>query len=413
MGKETRIEETVDAGSVRLRPDLIFYPLDDGLVIFSETEQSLIGLNATAALIAGRLRNGEPASSLAVALAASEQTTPEEAAGWVAATVDALDAQGLLADGRIRAEQPIDTSMHERLAQIRATIPPLVPFEPRAVGHYRLLDTHLMVRYAHRSQKRMVDAAIGHLASVETGEPHYVMDISGREWGDAELSSNIYCDGSADSYAKQLSNIGPLVKSAFLNLAIRASDFILHLHAGVVGRDGRCILLPAESGSGKSSMTAALVHAGLGYYSDEIALIESGSFRVRPVPLATCVKDSGWPLMSRYYPEIDTLPKHRRYDGKLVRYLPPRREAVQTMPAVVSHIFFPQYIAGEVTRIEPLARTAALARLLDQCLSLRQRLDQENVQGLIDWIGQIDCFALPFSSLDEAVELVKDCSGLN
>ena len=41
-------------------------------------------------------------------------------------------------------------------------------------------------------------------------------------------------------------------------------------------------LLPAAAGSGKSSLTAALVHSGLGYYSDEVALIEPGTFLVCP-----------------------------------------------------------------------------------------------------------------------------------
>ena len=189
--------------------------------------------------------------------------------------------------------------------------------------------------------------------------------------------------------------------------AVNAHDFILDLHAGVVGKGGRCILLPAAAGSGKSSLTAALTHSGFGYYSDEVALVERGTFRVLPVPLAVCVKSTAWDLMSRYYPEIQTLPTHRRNDGKAVRYVPPRAEAVQKTPAPVSHIFFPLYSAGAPTRLEPLARSRALTRLMEQCLAFRVRLEPESVEELVRWIGGIDCYALTFSSLDEAVALIE------
>jgi hypothetical protein len=111
--------------------------------------------------------------------------------------------------------------------------------------------------------------------------------------------------------------------------------------------------------------------------------------------------------MSRYYPEILALPIHRRNDGKMVRYVPPPAAAVRRMPGLVGHIFFPLYTAGEPTRVERLSRSTALARLMEQCLALRQRLDQDNVRELIRWIGKIECYSLTFSSLDEAVALVE------
>jgi hypothetical protein len=182
---------------------------------------------------------------------------------------------------------------------------------------------------------------------------------------------------------------------------------LLDLHAGVVARDGRCILLPAEAGSGKSSLTAALTHRGFDYYSDEVALIDRRTFCVPPVPLAVCVKSTGWGIMSRYYPQIADLPTHRRDDGKVVRYVLPPSNAQQQRPAPVSHIFFPLYSQQGPSKLEPLARSEAFARLMTQCLALRQRLDQDNVGRLIDWIAGIDCYALTFSSLEEAVALVE------
>lgn len=49
----------------------------------------------------------------------------------------------------------------------------------------------------------------------------------------------------------------------------------LFVHAGVVGWHGRAIVIPGRSGSGKSSLVAALVRAGATYYSDEYAVFDA------------------------------------------------------------------------------------------------------------------------------------------
>ncbi len=47
------------------------------------------------------------------------------------------------------------------------------------------------------------------------------------------------------------------------------------VHAGAVGWQGRAIVVPGASGSGKSSLVAALVRAGATYYSDEFAVFDT------------------------------------------------------------------------------------------------------------------------------------------
>jgi hypothetical protein len=53
-----------------------------------------------------------------------------------------------------------------------------------------------------------------------------------------------------------------------------ASQSDIFIHAGVVGWDGRAIVMPGTSGSGKTTLVLALVEAGATYYSDEFAVID-------------------------------------------------------------------------------------------------------------------------------------------
>ncbi|MBB5786205.1 hypothetical protein [Jiangella mangrovi] len=57
-------------------------------------------------------------------------------------------------------------------------------------------------------------------------------------------------------------------------VAIERSPRLL-LHAGAVARDGRAVLFPGESGTGKSTMVAACLRRGFDYLSDELVAVET------------------------------------------------------------------------------------------------------------------------------------------
>lgn len=61
------------------------------------------------------------------------------------------------------------------------------------------------------------------------------------------------------------------------------ADPWIFVHAGVVAWEGRAIVLPGRSFSGKSTLTAALVEAGATYSSDEYAVLGDDGL-VRPYP---------------------------------------------------------------------------------------------------------------------------------
>jgi hypothetical protein len=395
-------------GRTRFRPDLVLLPLDDELVLFSEQVQCLVGLNASAAVVFRHLQKGAAAPELARSLAREGLAPLDEAERWVTATLDALASQGMIAEGPAPAPPSVRTlEEDQRSAALRiAGVPPLVPFEPEAERRYRLLETCALVRFSHAGQVRMVDAVLGHLATDDDAVPTIVIDIKGRVMNNGHLRSAIYRDGSTVGWARRLSYLGPLVKATLWQSAVNAHDFLFYIHAGVVGAGESCILLPAAAGSGKSSLTAALAHAGFRYYSDEVALIERTTFRVPPMSLAICVKSTGWDLMARYYPDLPALPIHRREDNKVVRYIAPPAGAAQQQPAPVSHIIFPRHDKDAATELKPIPRSEALSRLMGECLALRQRLDLNNVGELVRWIAGIDCYALTFSSLDQATALV-------
>ena len=74
---------------------------------------------------------------------------------------------------------------------------------------------------------------------------------------------------------------------AGLNRAVIDSLDRFAVHSGVVATGDRIIALPAESGNGKTTLTAALLQRGLSYLSDEALIFEDAATVVPyPKPLA-------------------------------------------------------------------------------------------------------------------------------
>ena len=69
------------------------------------------------------------------------------------------------------------------------------------------------------------------------------------------------------------------------------------VHAGVVEWQGRALVLPGPTYSGKSTLVAALVRAGARYYSDEYAVLDSrGRVHPYPAPMSMRVPGVAWPV---------------------------------------------------------------------------------------------------------------------
>jgi hypothetical protein len=96
----------------------------------------------------------------------------------------------------------------------------------------------------------------------------------------------LICDDRG-TYAVDIGGTTPLVEGVPLELALEILDATIRarvafsapdrifVHAGVVAHEGRAVLIPGRSFTGKTTLVAALVRAGATYYSDEFAPLDS------------------------------------------------------------------------------------------------------------------------------------------
>ena len=141
------------------------------------------------------------------------------------------------------------------------------------------------------------------------------------------------------------------------------------LHAGVVAWQGRAIVIPGRSYSGKSTLVAALVKAGATYYSDEFAPIDArGRVHAYRVPLRLRLRAGELPkrvIPTPRDPDLPPLPvglivvtAYARGARWHHRTLTPGRAALEVIRHAVSARRTPERV------VERLSRLTASARLV-------------------------------------------------
>ena len=376
-------------------PGATLHIIGDEALLLHASRQKLIALNAPAAYLWTCVEDGSPVEAVARDYAAAFARSPRQAAREIAGLASVWRHHGFLASSANEPPPPIEGPPAR----------PAAPAEPvMARFHCRLLDLPFELRFDAEGAADLVRPLLAHLACDE-GPADVAVEIATTGGG-----FTIGVDGRQIEACVAPSELAPQVKGAILVEAVNRHGFAACFHAASLRREGGLLLLPGVSGSGKTCLSLALTRAGFAYHSDETALLEPGSLRVRAAPLALCVKEAAWDLVGPDHPELAGLPAHDRIDGKVVKYLPP--PTTPGDPALdrawpVRWIVFPTYSAGTATTLAPIGGAEALRRLLQDCNAWRLDLTAESVERLIAWIEAARCYVLSFSAQAEAVDLIS------
>ncbi len=81
-------------------------------------------------------------------------------------------------------------------------------------------------------------------------------------------------NGSVIFLSSDIKTAARVLESRVHQYVAASTETAVFVHAGVIAWDGRAVVIPGPSHSGKSTLVAALVTAGATYYSDEYAVID-------------------------------------------------------------------------------------------------------------------------------------------
>lgn len=342
-------------------------------MFFSPARQSLVELNESAASLVAGMRGGVSAEDVVAAFSSGQdrQEAAHAAADWLA---------GACENGILTAE-----------------LPPEAAFEARcgiSIGGYAL------------------DLAFDDPALCESCLPAYAALPS--HHGEAARIA-VFRFGSViallpDGMPPQFvapERLATRFRHAILTSILRQTAYVA-LHAACLTGPEGAILLCGSPGTGKSTLTLALLQRGWGYAGDDIASADATG-KVRGLPLPLTLKQGSWPIAGDWV-DLAPLPVHHREDGALLKYWPVAPVAPEWRPvrAVIR-------LAREETRqvaFEPWEPVAALQTLFGEAYSVSGRSSADTVRGMVDLIAGAECLDLSYGEAVDAAGALSERYGV-
>ncbi|MDH4251712.1 MAG: hypothetical protein OEV27_11025 [Nitrospira sp.] len=237
----------------------------------------------------------------------------------------------------------------------------------------------------------------------ETNLPYHVFEDGGRliaDFCDVGILVIDSAQGRADGYlikprTMHESLIEYLFHLALIELMRRRGLYTIH--ATALEKNGRGILIPGNSGRGKTTSFISLLRSGYRYLSDDHPLLRDAGTHVDllPFPIKINVTED----TVAFFPELREAPDHLLHPGfpKRAFYaekLYPTSIGDCCRPALV---LFPHVIDAPHSRLESLSKPRALELLLPQALLVYDAdVARREFQVLAKVVQQVDCYRLHF-----------------
>lgn len=142
----------------------------------------------------------------------------------------------------------------------------------------------------------------------------------------------------------------------------------LIIHAAVVEKNNKSIILPGTPGSGKSTLCAALINNGWRLLSDELALIDCHTGTISPVPRPVSLKNESIEIIKNTYPDNLFSPTvHDTQKGSVGLMRAPTASVLNDDKVVdPCFVVFPKYVPQySGYTLSPVSSPEAFMRLAD------------------------------------------------
>lgn len=237
----------------------------------------------------------------------------------------------------------------------------------------------------------------------ETNLPYQVFEDGGNLIADFCDVGILVIDGTqgrADGYLiKPQTMHGSLIEYLFhlALIELMRRRGLYTIHATALEKNGRGILIPGNSGRGKTTSFISLLRSGYRYLSDDHPLLRDAGTHVDllPFPIKVNVTED----TVAFFPELREAPDHLLHLGfpKRAFYaeqLYPTSIGECCRPAIV---LFPHVIDAPHSHLEPLPKSRALEMLLPQALLVYDHeVARREFQVLAKVVQQVDCYRLHF-----------------
>ena len=219
----------------------------------------------------------------------------------------------------------------------------------------------------------------------------------------------LLCDGVPELEPFPLDTPLPLLEWGTNYAWAKRLHCYLLLHSAVIERGGRAIVMPALPGSGKSTLTAAMMLRGFRLLSDEFGVVRLDNARLLPMLRPVALKNESIDVIQRFEPSAVLGPRFPKTQKGTVAHLAPLAAHVDARhePAAPALVVFPRFDRSVELEVEPVTKSRAFARLAVNSFNYHA-LGPEAFEALGQLVEESSCWQLRYSDLDGAIRALGE-----
>lgn len=219
-------------------------------------------------------------------------------------------------------------------------------------------------------------------------------------------------DGSQSFAPLPLGQAFPLLEWAMNWCISTQAHHYLLLHAAVLERGGRAVILPAPPGSGKSTLCAALAFRGWRLLSDELALVDLQQPLVHALARPISLKNASIDIIRRFAPDaVVNTPTPGTAKGTVTHVRPPP-EAVARVdePAVPAWVVLPRWQAGAPAQLTARPKAPMVVELARNSFNYGL-LGPAGFQRMVQLVDACACHDFVYGELSDAMAVFDELAG--
>lgn len=200
----------------------------------------------------------------------------------------------------------------------------------------------------------------------------------------------------------------PFLEWHLNNTTLAKLDNYLQVHAGVIAKNGKGIILPASTEGGKTTLIIGLMMRGFKYLSDEVALIDPRTHNIFSFPKNLCLKEGAFNLFDPLRIGIQSKEYYVRSSKGRVCFINPERITPNAIgcPCEVAFLIFPHYNPSNPLELKKISKSEAVLNMAKRLLNLPY-FQGEWLDILVELAKKAECYNISVNNLPDTVELIS------
>lgn len=187
----------------------------------------------------------------------------------------------------------------------------------------------------------------------------------------------------------------------------QAHHYLL-IHAAVLERNGRAVILPGDPGAGKSTLTAALALSGWRLLSDEMTLVDRSDGMLVGLARPVNLKNDSIGIVRAFSADaVFGDPAHDTHKGTVAHLKPPaasvRQVAQRALPAF---IVYPRWSADAACTLTPRAKADAFMHTATHAFNY-EVLGSTGFDLVGALVDRCECLDFRYARLPDAIALFE------